>query len=377
MLLQSKNLIFHGAPGTGKSHLAKQIAARIVSDGKEDDYSELTEDQRERVEFVQFHPSYDYSDFVEGLRPRLNVDGSLGFELQDGVFKRFVNRARENFEDSRMTGEAYRHKVRVQRAIGNYLSEHNDKRARDIIAQVRRMLLETDREFNNKNEVANFLGREYTLDDDLRILDRYNEMKEKVANDAGQDIVQPEMKNFVFIIDEVNRGEISKIFGELFFSIDPDYRGDRGSVSTQYANLHANPNEKFYIPENVYIIGTMNDIDRSVDSFDFAMRRRFRFLELKADDESRARAILAELGEEDREEALRRMKALNEAIKNVDALNENYQIGAAYFRKLKDMSYEALWEDNLKPLLREYIRGMFNETDSMRQFERAYKGDGA
>ena len=377
MLLQSKNLIFHGAPGTGKSHLAKQIAARIVSDGKEDDYSELTEDQRERVEFVQFHPSYDYSDFVEGLRPRLNVDGSLGFELQDGVFKRFVNRARENFEDSRMTGEAYRHKVRVQRAIGNYLSEHNDKRARDIIAQVRRMLLETDREFNNKNEVANFLGREYTLDDDLRILDRYNEMKEKVANDAGQDIVQPEMKNFVFIIDEVNRGEISKIFGELFFSIDPDYRGDRGSGSTQYANLHANPNEKFYIPENVYIIGTMNDIDRSVDSFDFAMRRRFRFLELKADDESRARAILAELGEEDREEALRRMKALNEAIKNVDALNENYQIGAAYFRKLKDMSYEALWEDNLKPLLREYIRGMFNETDSMRQFERAYKGDGA
>ena len=92
------------------------------------------------------------------------------------------------------------------------------------------------------------------------------------------------MKKYIFIIDEINRGEISKIFGELFFAIDPGYRGRAGEISTQYANLHADPDEKFYIPENVYIIGTMNDIDRSVDSFDFAMRRRFRFVELRADE---------------------------------------------------------------------------------------------
>lgn len=85
----------------------------------------------------------------------------------------------------------------------------------------------------------------------------------------------------MFIIDEINRGEISKIFGELFFSIDPGYRGHKEGVYTQYANLHENPEEKFYIPNNVYIIGTMNDIDRSVDTFDFAMRRRFTFLEIK------------------------------------------------------------------------------------------------
>ena len=89
-------------------------------------------------------------------------------------------------------------------------------------------------------------------------------------------------KKFVFIIDEINRGEISKIFGGTFFSVDPGYRGQKGSVSTQYANLHEN-DEKFYIPENVYIIGTMNDIDRSVDTFDFAMRRRFRFVEVTAE----------------------------------------------------------------------------------------------
>ena len=142
------------------------------------------------------------------------------------------------------------------------------------------------------------------------------------------------LKKYVFIIDEINRGEISKIFGELFFALDPGYRGKAGEVTTQYANLHADPNEKFFIPENVYIIGTMNDIDRSVDSFDFAMRRRFRFVELKADERLEMLANLED--EELEEEAIRRMTALNKEIAQVEDLNENYQIGPAYFLKLKD-----------------------------------------
>lgn len=101
ILLKSKNIIFRGAPGTGKSYLAKEIAADIISDGYTDKYTDLTDEQKKQVEFVQFHPGYDYSDFVEGLRPRMNEDGSMGFELQDGVFKKFVERARKNFENSR------------------------------------------------------------------------------------------------------------------------------------------------------------------------------------------------------------------------------------------------------------------------------------
>lgn len=100
LLLESKNIIFRGAPGTGKSYLAKSVAADIISNGYTDRYSDLTYDQRQQVEFVQFHPSYDYSDFVEGLRPKMSEDGSVGFELQDGIFKRFVDKARKNFEDS-------------------------------------------------------------------------------------------------------------------------------------------------------------------------------------------------------------------------------------------------------------------------------------
>ena len=114
----------------------------------------------------------------------------------------------------------------------------------------------------------------------------------------------------MFVIDEINRGEISKIFGELFFSIDPGYRGEeRYGISTQYSNLHNDSREKFYIPDNVYIIGTMNDIDRSVDSFDFAMRRRFRFIEVKAEDTLNMWNGI--LKEEHIEEATQRLLALN------------------------------------------------------------------
>ncbi len=179
-----------------------------------------------------------------------------------------------------------------------------------------------------------------------------------------------ELKKYIFIIDEINRGEISKIFGELFYAIDPGYRGKGGEVFTQYSNLHSDPNEKFYIPENVYIIGTMNDIDRSVDSFDFAMRRRFRFAELRADEHLE---MLASLGNADLEaEAIRRMTALNMEIASTEDLNENYQIGAAYFLKLKTLDFDRLWTDYLRPLLQEYIQGMYDEEGIMNRFARAY-----
>ena len=176
--------------------------------------------------------------------------------------------------------------------------------------------------------------------------------------------------NFVFIIDEINRGEISKIFGELFFSIDPGYRGEMGSVSTQYANLHET-DEKFYIPENVYIICTMNDIDRSVDTFDFAMRRRFRFVEVTA--ESQLGMLDTALGDK-AEEAKKRLRNLNVAIENVQELNSHYHIGPSYFLNLKDVDfdYESLWSDYLKPLLEDYLRGSYEEAETLGTLKKAF-----
>ena len=177
-------------------------------------------------------------------------------------------------------------------------------------------------------------------------------------------------KKVLFIIDEINRGEISKILGELFFSIDPGYRGKSGEVATQYSNMHTDPNEKFYIPENVYIIGTMNDIDRSVDSFDFAMRRRFRFVEVRAED---TQDMLESLEDEElKTEAIARMDKLNAEIIRVADLNENYQIGASYFLKLKVLGFDDLWTDYLQPLLQDYVRGLNDEEECMRRFAKAY-----
>lgn len=122
MLIESKNLIFRGAPGTGKSYLAKEIAADIISNGYFDDYTLLTDEQKKQVEFVQFHPSYDYSDFVEGLRPKINDDGTMGFELQDGIFKKFVARARKNYEDSQKSRETVEKEVTVQESMTEFFS---------------------------------------------------------------------------------------------------------------------------------------------------------------------------------------------------------------------------------------------------------------
>ena len=189
-----------------------------------------------------------------------------------------------------------------------------------------------------------------------------------------KDYISPEEveidKNFVFIIDEINRGEISKIFGELFFSIDPGYRGEKGSVSTQYANLHKT-DDKFYIPENVYIIGTMNDIDRSVDTFDFAMRRRFRFVEVTA--ESQLGMLDDVLGDK-AEEAKMRLRNLNAEIEKVQELNSHYHIGPSYFLKLEEVNfdYELLWSDYLKPLLEDYLRGSYEEVETIVNLKKAF-----
>jgi hypothetical protein len=402
MLIESKNLIFRGAPGTGKSYLAKEIGADIISNGEFDDCDSLSYEQKKQLEFVQFHPSYDYSDFVEGLRPKLNEDGTMGFELKDGIFKRFANRAKKNYEDSRKSKETIEKEITAQETLTDFLS--NIEFGVDTFKTVSgneftitgvddshinisipgnptvnkltlsiddmRKMLESGHEFEKVRDITEFFGKTFSTQAYSYNFAIYKEIKAKKGIAPKTNVKPEELKKYIFIIDEINRGEISKIFGELFFAIDPGYRGSAGGVSTQYSNLHADPDDKFYIPENVYIIGTMNDIDRSVDSFDFAMRRRFRFVELKADD---CLDMLAVIENEDiKNEAIKRMARLNKEIASVEDLNENYQIGAAYFLKLNTIDFDKLWTDYIQPLLQEYIQGMYDEEAIMNRFATAY-----
>ena len=366
ILLSSKNLILRGAPGTGKTYLAKEIAL------------ELTGGNEDQIGFVQFHPSYDYTDFVEGLRPLPGDDGQINFGLQGGIFKNFCERAKlaqkaggqDNFEE----------------AWESYLEFINTTDEKEYLTKTSYLSVNSRQNLsvNYDSGVSGWtLPRHYVYE----LYKNKNYDKQRYYKSGGKTVLKvlkerfalktfkeadviSSIKNFVFIIDEINRGEISKIFGELFFSIDPGYRGEKGSVSTQYAKLHES-DDKFYIPENVYIIGTMNDIDRSVDTFDFAMRRRFRFVEVTA--ESQLGMLDTALGDK-AEEAKKRLRNLNAAIENVQELNSHYHIGPSYFLNLKDVDfdYELLWSDYLKPLLEDYLRGSYEEAEILETLKKAF-----
>mgnify|MGYP002768706822 CR=1 FL=1 len=366
ILLSSKNLILRGAPGTGKTYLARQIA------------NMLTGGNEEQIDFVQFHPSYDYTDFVEGLRPVSNDNSQISFELQDGIFKKFCQKANE----AQKTGG----QDNFDEAWNDYLEYVNNRDEKERLTDFSYLTVNSRNNFNVNYESKSqgtVLTKSYVYelykDENYLKQTYYRSQGKKVLETLRKkfglkDYISPTEidtdKKFVFIIDEINRGEISKIFGELFFSIDPGYRGKDGEVSTQYANLHET-NEKFYIPENVYIIGTMNDIDRSVDTFDFAMRRRFRFVEITA--ESQLGMLDEPLGD-GAEEAKIRLRNLNASIEKVEELSSHYHVGPSYFLKLQevDFDYELLWSDYIKPLLEDYLRGSYEEVETLETLKKAF-----
>ena len=388
-LRKSKNLILRGAPGTGKTYLAKEIAM------------ELTGGNEDQIEFVQFHPSYDYTDFVEGLRPVSNGDGAIEFKLQDGIFKEFCLKAKKNWLYSHKNKDDLEKEKKSIAKISKYFANmefpsdklYTKRQSSFIITEIDEnyiyisipenevsknaklkikdieAMLTSESQFEHVKDITQFFNKNNATQEFSYYLTLYKMIKNESIQDEIIEI-DNELKNFVFIIDEINRGEISKIFGELFFSIDPGYRGEKGSVSTQYANLHET-DEKFYIPENVYIIGTMNDIDRSVDTFDFAMRRRFRFVEITAESQL---GMLDEVLGDKAEEAKILLRNLNAEIEKVQELNGHYHIGPSYFLKLKevDFDYELLWSDYLKPLLEDYLRGSYKETEKMKTLKKAF-----
>lgn len=364
LLLANKNLILTGAPGTGKTYLAKTLA----------------EEWGAEYELIQFHPSYDYTDFVEGLRPIQNENGEVGFELRDGSFKNFCKRALKNQANQELDNfdQAYASFIEdvaekglelATRVQGNPFRITINKKGDcvaipDTIKQTPMIV--------TKSYIQTYFETGKVIDWKPYLIPICNYIKENY--DLRMSNTCDKNKKFIIILDEINRAEISKVLGELFFSIDPGYRGESGRVTTQYANLQTDEDvfkEGFYIPDNVYIIGTMNDIDRSVESFDFAMRRRFAWKEIKSED----RLSMWEGQIDDwLEEAKRRLTDLNKAIESVQGLNSAYHVGPSYFLKLTnyDGDFDKLWTYHLESLLFEYLRGYPDADQQIQGLKDAY-----
>ena len=341
-------VIFTGAPGTGKTHTVKKKVQELIKEDKE------------RVKFVQFHPSYDYTDFVEGLRPViLKTEGEPTFVRLDGTFKEFC-------------------RTIVKNNVEN--SEFSDNK--DTLNETLAKLSEDDK--NTREDDKN------TLEDDKNT--REEENKKFLAVINGED-----EKKYYFIVDEINRADLSKVFGELMYCLEEGYRGFENRIDTQYKNLPtytigdngiATPIEfdcfkyGFFIPKNLCFIGTMNSIDRSVESFDFALRRRFHWIDIKANDIMKNSLISIGKdyrGKQEIEELAKRIISMNSKIsgdpgKNL-GLTEDYHIGPAYFKdyfkqeknpdeeqnqnegKIDTNKLKEIFENRIEPLLRDYTRG--------------------
>jgi len=274
----TKNIILTGAPGTGKTYSIKTYLK-----------SKLKEDYNDRVCFMQFHPSIDYSDFIEGIKPSNVSNGNLNVKLQNGIFKEFCKKAFKNSD-----------------------------------------------------------------------------------------------KKYYFVIDEINRANLSTVFGEILNAVEYRIKFDNNNIinpedfiDTQYKNIIEQiPDEeerknlsvcekyigKFGIPDNLYLLATMNDIDKSIDSFDLALRRRFIWIEMNFDEN-----IIRFEVENEPEVLTNKAKELNKSI--VEILGDkSYQIGHAYFLHIKryqnnENPYIKLWEYHLEPLLKEYMRTNFASDD--------------
>ena len=416
LLQQKKNLVLTGAPGTGKTYLAKAVAASLITNGTKNQWEELSEDERNRVKFVQFHPSYDYTDFVEGLRPDENGD----FKREDGTFKAFCKNAilgkndsiqSINYEVSDLTSQAdfqeiidslkddikigaistysptgvllvndknrieyKREKTKktilesnVELLYNYYINEGMYDISSVVKVEMEALLEELTKAQREKiTRTIDFTEYKWTLSELLRRkreIDEGTYQRAYVSTDTTIDEVQP----YVFIIDEINRGELSKIFGELFYSIEPDYRGVTGRVITQYNNMVEKSDvfkEGFYIPKNIYIIGTMNDIDRGVEAMDFAIRRRFAWKEVSAEESAKKMGLS--------DEVQKVMEELNKALLSQN-LTEAHCIGGAYFLKLsEDKNYAKLWDNHLKGIITEYFRGEPDGSEKINEIKAAY-----
>ena len=355
------NQILFGAPGTGKTYHTKKMAVEIINGKKEKDRSreEINKEYEELIEagqivFTTFHQSLSYEDFIEGIKPE-TIDGNVTYEVKDGIFKTICKNAfskeitSDNFEvvyqklldeidnsaDNKLVLETLVHakEFSIYKNSKNNIRFHsNTEKAYEAV--IKKEVLEY---YLKTGEVLDWAP--YTKSVANYIIEKYNYTQNEVI----------EAKPHVLIIDEINRGNVSAIFGELITLLEEDKR--KGNPEHIEAVLPYS-GKKFSVPNNVYIIGTMNTADRSVEALDTALRRRFSFVEMQPNPN--------ELSEVEKVDLKKLLETINQRIEVL--IDKDHQIGHSYFIGIQDIEdLKRTFKDKIIPLLEEYFYGDFGK----------------
>jgi len=370
ILENKKQIILQGAPGTGKTYTSAEIALSIVNNEIKNYSSreELMKDYKKAVDegyitFTTFHQSLDYEEFIEGIKPNME-NGNIVYSIENGLLKNLCEKANEkgNLDELEKAIERFKEKLSEEdfveletktgvkftvtyrggktfrvRSERSQAEENTDFPAN--IENIKRMYKNDTKGIYNKSYVwgiLNHLKKEYKIPD-------YKKEDKK--------------KNYVLIIDEINRGNISKIFGELITLLENDKRlGEENEIILKLPYS----GEDFGVPSNLYIIGTMNTADRSIGHIDYAVRRRFAFVTLKAEKEKVSNYYISKgLDENLKQKAENLFDAVYNVVKQNIApdFDENdLMIGHSYFMAKNEGELRLKLEYEIKPLLYEYVK---------------------
>ncbi|MEY8717363.1 MrcB family domain-containing protein [Francisella philomiragia] len=395
ILDNKKQIILYGPAGTGKTYNTKNIIVNHAFDNVDSidkKYKEL-QDQG-RVQFVTFHQSFAYEDFIEGIKPNLNeeVEGNISYKVENGIFKELCEKAKENYINSFKSTQQVNHEQQIKQKFISFVNDsienerefsktQKNKTFTIISIDSQSLVINSDdSKYNNHrieiklNDFYTALGyeereklstsKEYALkifkrttqwQVDTYILNILKEFDKESKN--FKDIIETKednkLRNYYLIIDEINRGNISKIFGELITLLESSKRlGEADELTTTLPYSK----DEFGIPPNLYIIGTMNTSDKSIAHLDIALRRRFGFVEmLPSYDEKIIK----------NEKCRILLKNLNDRIEIL--LDKDHLIGHSFFCGISenesnlDNKISTIMQNEIVPLLEEYFYGDYEK----------------
>lgn len=406
------NQILYGPPGTGKTYSTVKKSLEIldkVSESTEENYETFKSLLNKRIFFVTMHPSFSYEDFVQGVKPETNDKGELVFKVKDGIFKTVTHKANKSLlyeEDNEIVDEEGKLKLtnREILTIAFFISKFNNKpeyKANNVISKSnafgKTYEVIAQKTGVNSNSIKNHRDRFDYLTTDQRVgwmprdgsndtLDNtplwpFNDVYQELKNLSFEDVeskvtkllrlgeqnaVTEEKKiveteasqegdnlNYVLILDEINRANISKVFGELITLLEEDKR--MGAELEMSVLLPSG--EEFSIPSNLYIIGTMNTADKSIALVDIALRRRFQFEAMYPDVQVIQDFIEASDNKENHDNKVEFFNTINAHLRKDKGVD--FQIGHAYF--LNERNINEIINQNILPLLVEYYRNDSNK----------------